>query len=100
MAFVKNIGSPVDELRDIGRKIEDNAKKATKLLEEAKEQAQKLTKVVDWLKALWDKVRPWLIIAVIVCALVMLWPLFTLLSTIRAALGSMVWLVGLDGPPR
>jgi hypothetical protein len=116
MTFIQGVKglSPVDELRDIGRKIEENAKKATevtkmvdeakkgviKALDEAKEQARKLNKVVDWLKALWDKIRPWLIAAVVVFLLVMIWPLFTLLSTIRAALGGLVSLAGLDAPPR
>lgn len=113
MSFVKGL-NPVDELRDVGRKIEENAKKATEVtkvleeakkgvvraLEEAKEQAQKLTKLVDWLKALWEKVRPWLVGAAVVACLAMLWPLFTLLTSIRSALGGLVYLVGLDAPPR
>lgn len=104
----------VDDLKDVGRRIEENARKATevakmvdeakrgvmKALQEAKEQAEKLNKVVDWLKELWAKLRPWLILAAVVCALVMLWPLFTLLSAVRTALAGMVSLVGLDGPPR
>lgn len=95
MAFARL--NPVDDLKELGKKIEENAKKATVLLEEAKEQAKKLSAVVDWLKALWAKVKPWLICIAAVCVIGMLWPLFTLLSTVRAALGGMVSLVGLDG---
>jgi t-SNARE complex subunit (syntaxin) len=103
MSFAK---SPVDELRDVARKatevtrlVEEAKKGVVKTLEEAKEQAKKLSKVVDWLKALWEKVRPWLIMLAIVCCLVMLWPLFTLLSTVRAALGGVVYMFGLSAPP-
>ena len=85
---------------DVLKKVNEAKRDVLAALNEAKEQAKKLTVIVDWLKALWDKVSPWLMGIGIACGVSMVWPVVMLLMTVRSALGAAVSAVGMNAPPR